>query len=593
VILPNSRQNLSFIPAHSEGDLFQVQKTTPTRRYLRADFDPENGSHVSHALARLRSEPPFDFASAKIWYETFSELSDATNEIQTRLDLEMSLNTGSKEITDRISRFENDVLIQLMNARAQLMDIYLQSPWRASMHADDRDKIARELQQRRKYTSPKLAQLQIEENSLIRDFKSFSAQATCSFFGRNTSLGVVIGKLNDPRPEIRKEAFLAHWSKIRSSREWLENLFTRLLKNRIEQAGVAGANSYTNLCFSDLGRFDYSAQDCKTFRDSIHQTIVPLVSELQSMQLQSLGSSTLRPWDANVWPKFLPSENPCQGDLDAMLDAGGRIIAKIHPGFGRFFETLLEKRYIDIHPRNMKAPGAFCVVLPESRTPFVFGNFAGHFRDAFTLLHEFGHALHGSATLQIDNPLLRHPGLEYCEVASMGLEFLAQPFLNEFWPRAGDADKAWALHCFNALQFWPFMALLDEWQHTVYDEKLLDAADRSALWRQLSRKYRPNIDWSEMEDFEELGWLSRPHPVTSPFYYIDYGIAQMGGVQLWLNSRKNYPHAVESYIRGLSLGSQRTLPELFSATSLNFDFSKSWVEQLGRVLFEEIGAVQI
>jgi oligoendopeptidase F len=536
----------------------------------------------------LFSNPPFDFESAKNWYEAFCELSDATNEIQTRLDLELSLNTDSKEITERIKRFESNVLVQLMNSRAQLMDIYLQSPWRMSMHADDRDKISREIQQRRKYTSPQLAQLQIEENSLIREFKFFSANATCSFFGRNTSLGVVIGKLNDPRPETRKEAFLAYWSKIRSSREWLEQLFTNLLKNRIEQAKVAGADSYTTLCFSDLGRFEYSAQDCKAFRDSIFESIVPLVSKAHAKQLQSLNCSSLRPWDTNVWPKFVPSENPCQGDLDVLLNAGGRIFKKIHPGFGRIFETLKEKQLIDIHPRRMKAPGAFCVVLPESRTPFVFGNFAGHFRDAFTLLHEFGHALHGSAALQIRNPLVRHPGLEFCEVASMGLEFLAQPFLDEFWPRPGDAKKAWALHCFNALQFWPFMALIDEWQHTVYDEKLLDPADRSALWRQLSRKYRPNIDWSEMDDFEELGWLSRPHPVTSPFYYIDYGIAQLGGVQLWLKSRENYTLAVENYIKGLSLGSQRTLPELFAASSLNLDFSKAWVGNLGQVLFDEI-----
>jgi len=564
----------------------------PYRRYLRADFDPENATHVSEALLQLRSAPPFDFESAKAWYGTFCEISDATNEIQTRLDLEMSLNTDSKDLPERIKQFESHVLVQLMNARAQLMDIYLQSPWRASMHADDRDKIAKELLQRRKYTSPKLAQLQIEENALIRDFKSFSAHATCSFFGRNTSLGVVIGKLNDPRPEIRKEAFLAHWSKIRSSREWLENLFTNLLKNRIKQAAVAGADSYTTLCFSDLGRFDYSPQDCKTLRDSVLEAIVPLVSELHARQLKSLNCSVLRPWDTNVWPKFLPSENPCQGDLDALLDAGGRIFTKIHPGFGRLFDTLRANKFIDIHPRSMKAPGAFCVVLPESRTPFVFGNFAGNFRDAFTLLHEFGHALHGSAALQIENPLVRHPGLEFCEVASMGLEFLAQPFLNEFWPRTGDAKKAWALHCFNALQFWPFMALLDEWQHTVYDERLLDANDRAALWRQLSRKYRPNIDWSEIEDFEELGWLSRPHPITSPFYYIDYGIAQMGGVQLWLNSKANYLRAVEGHIRGLSLGSQRTLPELFAASSLNFDFSKAWLEKLGRVLFDEISAAE-
>lgn len=566
-----------------------IQKNKKNRRHLASDFDAENAQQVANVIALLKSNTPHDFASAGNWYNLFSELSDATNEIQTQLDLQISLDTSSRENAKRIENFERDILTQLMNSRAHLMDIYLQSPWRTAMHSDDNGKIEKEVQTRRKLTSPKLAGLQIEENSLVREFKSFNANTSCNYFGRPTPLGVVIGKLNDPRPEVRKEAFLAHWRKLHSSRDWLEGLFTKLLKNRIEQANVSGAGSYTNLCFTELGRFDYTPADCKTFRNSIFDSIVPLVSNLQSKQLLSLGCNSLRPWDLNIWPRIVPSEQPCQGDLNEILNAGERIFSKIHPGFGNFFASMREEGCVDIHPHSTKAPGAFCVVLPESKTPFVFGNFAGHFRDAFTLIHEFGHALHGSAALQIKNPLVRHPGLEFCEVASMGLEFLSQPYLNEYWPRQGDAQKAWALHCFNALQFWPFMALIDEWQHIVYDEMLLDPHERRTLWKQLSNKYRPHLDWSGIEEFEELGWLSRPHPMTSPFYYIDYGIAQLGAVELWLESKKENSEAVENYIRGLSLGAQRSLPQLFSATGLKFDFSREWVETLGRVLFEEIG----
>jgi oligoendopeptidase F len=172
----------------------------------------------------------------------------------------------------------------------------------------------------------------------------------------------------------------------------------------------------------------------------------------------------------------------------------------------------------------------------------------------------------------------------------MGMEFLAQPFLNEFWPRAGDASKAWALHCFNALQFWPFMAMLDEWQHVVYQQELVNPSDRNQLWKELSARYRPDLDWSEVEDFEELGWISRPHPITSPFYYIDYGIAQLGAVELWAESRRDYKRAVENYINGLSLGAQRSLPELFQASGLRFDFSAHWVAYLGAILAKEIEA---
>lgn len=565
-----------------------ISKQDLNYQYLPVGFNPENKENVRQAIDFLRSNPPTDFESSARWYGTFLELSDSTNELQTRLDLQFSLESQSPEHAERIQNFENQILSQLMNSRAELMDIYLSSPWRSSMHADDGGKIREEIITRRKHTCAELGPLQIEENQLIREFKTFSSTATCLYFGRQTPIGIVIGKLNDPRPDVRREAFMAHWRRILESKEWLEELFSKLLKNRLEQARVVGAKSYVELCFSDLGRFDYTPQDCALLRRSIEKTISPLVSDLQSRQLLSLGTTSLRPWDINIWPRLTPAELPAQGDVGELVRAGQRIAQKIHPGFGQIYTKLLDSGCIDVFPRHMKAPGAFCVVLPETRTPFIFGNFAGHFRDAFTLLHEFGHALHGSAALQIKNALVRHPGLEFCEVASMGLEFLAQPFLNEFWPRSGDASKAWGLHCFNALQFWPFMAMIDEWQHTVYSEELLDPADRGALWKELSARYRPNIDWTGLEEFEELGWISRPHPMTSPFYYIDYGIAQLGAVELWNLSRHNYSKAVENYIQGLGLGAQRKLPKLFEATGLHFDFSNAWVAHLGQILAREI-----
>lgn len=566
---------------------FLTKKIFSSEQLLKPSFDPESENDVAEVLLQLRKKPD-SFATAKVWYERFSELSDSISETQTQLDLLLSLNVDDTQAKNRIAHFETKILSQVMSARADLMDIYLASEWRGSMHADDNQKLANEVRLRRKYTHPQLAELQLEENSLVRDFKDFSAHAQCDFQGRLTPIGVVVGKLNDARSEVRRNAFEGYWKKMHDSSEYLEDLFTRLLQNRIKQAEVAGATSYNELCFLDLGRFDYNVDDCRTFRKSIQSTIVPMVSNLQSKQLLSLGTPTLKPWDVNFWPKFSPSEGPCQGDLIELEKAASRIFSNIHPGFGSLFLKMQQEECIDVHPRRGKAPGAFCVVLPKSNSPFIFGNFAGHFRDAFTLLHEFGHALHGSASLQIRNPLARQPGLEFCELASMGIEFLAEPFLSEFWARRGDAQKAWALHCFNALQFWPFMALIDEWQHIVYENKLLDPNDRSQLWKSLSRKYRPNIDWSEHESYEELGWLSRPHPMTSPFYYIDYGIAQLGAVQLWQNSRDNYQRTVESYIYSLSLGAQRSLPELFNAAGLKFDFSPQHVGALGRILSEQV-----
>ena len=219
----------------------------------------------------------------------------------------------------------------------------------------------------------------------------------------------------------------------------------------------------------------------------------------------------------------------------------------------------------------------------------MFGNFGTNLRDVFTFIHEFGHCLHGSAVTHINNILLRHPGFEFCELASIGLELLAVKFLSELWPSAEDAHNALRYQLFQMLQFWPFMAMMDEWQHSVYAaEKILSGHERNELWCQLSRKYKPHLDWSECKEFEELGWLSRQHIYTSPFYFIDYGIAQIGAVQLWSHSKQNYSLAVEKYMRGLSLGAQLNLPNLYNEIGVKFDFSSDLLKKLCVEIIQEL-----
>lgn len=562
----------------------------PNRRryFISETFDPTNKNEVQTTLNKLLSSPPKDFKSAAEWFGVFSETSSAVAQVQTLLELQVQRNTADKQAEVELQRFDENIVSQMLSARAELIDIYLSSPWRVAMHADDNGRIVQDFLNRRKYTAPQLVELQLTENQLVRKYRQFMSQATATFRGRTQQLSVVVGKLNDNAPDVRKDAFFSYWQFVQERHDELQGLFQALLENRTEQAHTLGEKSYVPIAFAELGRIDYTIDDCTRFRDAIVDEVVPVISELSKYQALNLKTRMVKPWDLNAWPQLMPTQMPANGNLQAMLSGMKKILAEIHPSFVSLFSEMQERNLIDIEPRPHKSAGAFCVTFQDSGLPFIFGNFAGTQRDGMTLIHEFGHAIHGYATSSIANPLLRHPGLEFCEFASLGLEVLAAPHLHHWWENKSEAKKAWAIHAFNALQFWPFMAMIDEFQHQIYSAPQMSFAERNRVWCALSKKYRPHADWTDCEELECLGWFSRQHIFTSPFYYIDYGIAQVGALQLWQNSKLNRTRATEHYIDALSLGAQRSLPELFKAAGCTFDLSRPSLAGLAHDLKREV-----
>ncbi len=551
------------------------------RIYISENFNPLDKNDVKLLLNRLCSEIPNDFKSATLWYGLFHEASCAISEAHTILELNLNFNVQDVIAEQKLVEFEENILAQLLNVRSELMDTYMNSPWRTAMHLYDNNRIMSDLKLRRKFTSQAISTLQIEENQIIREYKKFTHSATTLFEGRTTSVSAVIGKLNDYNAETRKSAFLAYWTFVKENEDKYQQLFEDLFLNRKKQVESVNANDYIDIAFAELGRIDYGKEQCQEFRNSIYHEVIPIIKELSELQKESLKTSDISPWDVAIWPDLMPEKAPANGNLDQLVPSIQNICSKIHPSFGKLFNEMWKHNLIDISPRPGKAPGAFCVTFQESGYPFVFANFGGNFRDSMTFLHEFGHAIHGYAVSNINNVLLRHPGFEFCEVASIGLELLASPFYSDFWIHAKDVKKALAFQLFHMLNFWPFMAMIDEWQHKIYSLKTLPTVEqRNKIWRDISRKYRPHVNWDGYEDFEELGWLSRPHIFTSPFYYIDYGIAQSGALQLWKLSKENYSQAVDNYIKGLSFGAQLSLPDLFSQTGIKFDFGRKLLKEL-------------
>jgi len=303
-----------------------------------------------------------------------------------------------------------------------------------------------------------------------------------------------------------------------------------------------------------------------------------------------MSVSPLRPWDGGVDPKGRPALRPFEG-AQQLIERTNKVFRRMDASLAEMFEFLQDNgegagsSCLDLESRKGKAPGGYQANRDRMRKPFIFMNAAGVQRDVDTIVHEAGHAFH--SILSRTDPLVAYRSempLEFAEVASMSMELTAHPFLDEYYPGAGtagsDADRARRNHLEGVVLSLCTIAIVDQFQHWIHTTPGHTRAQRHEKWAELTRRYGAGFDWSGLEHFLRTGWQRIPHLFGAPFYYIEYGIAQLGALQLWLNYRRHPGRALEQYKTGLTLGGSRPLPELFEAAGLDFDFSPRTIKRL-------------
>jgi oligoendopeptidase F len=337
-----------------------------------------------------------------------------------------------------------------------------------------------------------------------------------------------------------------------------------------------------------LKRFDYTPDDCLRFADSVAKTVVPLVDELDRQRGADLGLPRLRPWDLAVDPKNRPPLRPFSDtDIEGFVSKTHEIFKRLSPQLADDFDLLRRRNNLDLGSRKGKQPGGYQSTLNEVREPFIFMNAAGLQRDVDTLLHEGGHAFHALAAK--DEPLvfLRHAPMEFCEVASMSMELLGADHLDVFYNSA-DHARAKRVHLEEVIRILPWIATIDSFQHWLYTNPGHSRQQRTAEWTRLMDRFGSKVDWSGFEEIRASRWLWQLHLFHVPFYYIEYGIAQLGALQLWMKARQDPQQALNNYRAGLRLGGTKPLPELFSAAGIQFDFSEKTLRPLMGAIGEEL-----
>ena len=351
----------------------------------------------------------------------------------------------------------------------------------------------------------------------------------------------------------------------------------------------ADCSDFREYMFKAKQRFDYSPEDCLAFHDAVERSAVTVARDLQRHRAELLGIEPLRPWDGAVDVKGRPPLRPFTA-ADRLGDGVTKIFSRVSPELGEQFAQMRAASYLDLESRKGKAPGGYQATYDEARHPFIFMNAVGTQGDVRTLIHEGGHAFHCYAARH--DPLLayRSSPIEFAEVASFGMEMLSLDHLDEFY-EGEDLARAKRSQLEGIISLFPWVATIDAFQHFLYTNPTHTRAERRAEWLRLHERFGGVADYSGYEEALAYRWQRQLHLFEVPFYYIEYGIAKLGALQVWRNAKEGVRGAVDKYRHALSLGGSRRLPELFDACGARFDFSYDTLGPLIQMVQEELQAM--
>jgi oligoendopeptidase F len=437
----------------------------------------------------------------------------------------------------------------------------------------------------------------VQEQLLRTDFDRIIGAQTVVWQGQERTLAQLKTVYQEQDRELRAQAWRLSMDRWLDDRAAINELWVRFLDLRLQMAANAGFQDYRAFRWKEMMRFDYTPEDCLRFHRSIEEVVVPAVGRLHAERRRKLGVESLRPWDLDVDPQRRPALRPFQDGAELQSKAV-EIFRALDPQLGSYAETMAREDLLDLENRKSKAPGGYCTEYSSRRKPFIFMNAVGVHNDVQTLLHEAGHAFHVFESAHLPYHFQRQVGMEFAEVASMAMELLAAPYLDAgkggFYPPA-DAGRALAEHLESTLSFWPYMAVVDGFQYWVYahPQAAHDPQACDEQWAALWDRFMPSEDWSGLETEKVTGWHRKLHIHQYPFYYVEYGLAQLGAVQIWRNARQDPAAALESYRRALSLGGTVPLPELFRTAGARLAFDSRSLEDAASLILEtleELGA---
>jgi len=521
-------------------------------------------------------------ATLDAWLTEWTRLARLVTETYQRLYVATTVDTEDKEAERRYYAFLEEIYPAWQAADQQLKQKLLASGLEPDNFAVPLEHMRA---QERLFREANLPLLTDEQKLLNEDDKLRGAQ-TVEWEGRELTLDQLQPLYQETDRAVRERAWRLAQSRQLQDRGALIDLWARMLDLRRRVAANADCPDYRAYRWQQLLRSDYTPTDCEAFHQAIEQVVVPAAERIYERRRRQLGVETLRPWDLDVDVQGRAPLRPFEqvADLEASCAA---MLERVDPELGAQFEVMRREQLLDLDNRKGKAPGGYCTFFPVAERPYIFMNAVGVHEDVNTLLHEAGHAFHVFHIFDGDG-LPYHQqwdiGMEIAEVASMSMELLSAPYLaakmGGFYTDR-DAARARIEQLEGIVRFWPYMAVVDAFQHWAYThpESAADPSSCDASWTALWRRFMRGVDWSDLEDELADGWRQKAHIFQVPFYYVEYGLAQLGAVQIWRNALGDPAGAVARYRYALALGCTTPLPDLYAAAGARFAFDAAMLRE--------------
>ncbi|MDR0516527.1 MAG: M3 family oligoendopeptidase [Fibromonadaceae bacterium] len=528
----------------------------------------------------LQREIP-DSENLRKWILDWSELSSALAEESARRYVAMTCDTKNKEAAEAFEFFVSNIEPIISEETEKLQKKLIEHKNLCDLASDFGiwfKAVQTDLELFREENIPLETKLNLE----IQKYQKITGAMSVQYKGETKTMQQMNPYLQTPNREEREEAWRLLTERRLQDSEALDKAFDNLFSLRIQIAKNSGCENYLDYIFKAKHRFDYTPEHCRNFHESIEKIILPLQREILQSRAKKMGLSKLRPWDLSCDPEGRPALKPFKSGAE-LISKCGNLFGRLNPQWKEWYGILEKENLIDADSRLGKAPGGYQITFDKTKVPFIFMNAAGTNQDVYTLLHESGHAFHQFAMGEQELFAFRDAPSEFAEVASMSLELLGSEDLSDFYSEA-DSRRSRIDTLQDIISLFPWVAIIDAFQHELYTRPNHTAKNREEIWLELQERFDSGVDWSGLEKARSYLWQKQLHLFECPFYYIEYGIAQLGALQIYANAKKDPGLAVQNLIKAEKLGGSRPLPELFAAAGIKFDFSPKIIEPLAAMI---------
>ncbi len=514
------------------------------------------------------------------WLLDKSELESILSEDLAWRYIKMNCDTSNKELADSFNFFVAEIEPQIAIEWNELNKIFINPNVISLVDVTKLFTIIREVKKDLAIFREKNVPLEAELQQKEQEYGMIASKMGVNFDNKELTLQQASNYLKQTNRDTREQVYHLINKRRLNDSDILNNLLTKLIEIRTEIAKNADYSNYRDYKFKAMGRFDYGVEDCKQFHSSIANVVTPLVNEIIDNRKKTLGYENIRPWDLDVDPDMKPALLPFN-TTDELIKSTIWCFRDIEPEFGIYINEMKREGYLDLDSRKNKAPGGFNYPLHESNIPFIYMNATGNMRDMITMLHEGGHAIHSFLSASLELVDFKDTPAEIAELASMSMELISMDHWDYFFDNDEDLKRAKRTHLEDVISVLPWVATIDKFQHFLYENPNLSVEERTKTWLEITKEFScPLIDYKGLEEYKANQWQKQLHIFEVPFYYIEYGIAQLGAIAIWKNYSENPKKALNQYKDALKMGHTSPLPDTYKAAGIEFNFSEEYIKEL-------------